>query len=59
VTDFPWLTTLALLPLVGALVVMAVPTGDADRDDDNAQKMELVAKQVRSASPSRCWRSPW
>jgi NADH-quinone oxidoreductase subunit M len=46
VTDFPWLTTLALLPLVGALVVMAVPTGDADRDDDNAQKMELVAKQV-------------
>jgi len=26
VTDFPWLTTLAMVPLVGALVVMAVPT---------------------------------
>jgi NADH-quinone oxidoreductase subunit M len=35
VTDFPWLTTLALVPLVGSLVVMAVPT-----------VRELLAKQV-------------
>jgi NADH-quinone oxidoreductase subunit M len=35
VTDFPWLTTLALVPLVGSLVVTAVPTA-----------RELLAKQV-------------
>jgi NADH-quinone oxidoreductase subunit M len=35
VTDFPWLTTLALVPLVGSLVVAALPTA-----------RELLAKQV-------------
>jgi NADH-quinone oxidoreductase subunit M len=35
VTDYPWLTTLLLLPLVGAVVVMAVPTARV-----------LLAKQV-------------
>ena len=33
--NFPWLTTLAMVPLAGALVVMAVPT-----------KLALLAKQV-------------
>jgi len=27
VTDFPWLTTLAAVPLVGAAVVAALPAG--------------------------------
>ncbi len=36
--DFPWLTTLAAVPLVGALVVMAVPAG-----------RELLAKQLALA----------
>jgi NADH-quinone oxidoreductase subunit M len=35
VNDFPWLTTLALVPLVGSLVVVALPTA-----------RELLAKQV-------------
>jgi NADH-quinone oxidoreductase subunit M len=35
VTDFPWLTTLALVPLVGSLVVAALPVA-----------RELLAKQV-------------
>jgi NADH-quinone oxidoreductase subunit M len=35
VTDYPWLTTLALVPLVGSLVVAALPTA-----------RELLAKQV-------------
>ena len=34
-TDFPWLTTLAAIPLVGAVVVAALPRG-----------RELLAKQV-------------
>lgn len=34
-TDFPWLTTLALVPLVGSLVVAALPVA-----------RELLAKQV-------------
>ena len=34
-TDFPWLTVLALIPLVGALVVAALP-----------DRLELAAKQV-------------
>ena len=37
-TDFPWLTTLAAVPLVGAVVVAALPTGRA-----------LLAKQVAFA----------
>jgi NADH-quinone oxidoreductase subunit M len=38
VTDFPWLTTLAAVPLVGAVVVAALPTG-----------RDLLAKQVAFA----------
>ena len=34
-TDFPWLTTLALVPLIGAVVVAALPA-----------RLELIAKQV-------------
>ena len=34
-SDFPWLTTLALVPLVGAAVVAALPAG-----------RDLLAKQV-------------
>ena len=30
-TNFPWLTTIALLPLVGAVIVFALPAGLADR----------------------------
>jgi NADH-quinone oxidoreductase subunit M len=30
-TNFPWLTTIALLPLVGAAIVFALPAGVADR----------------------------
>ncbi|SES49993.1 NADH dehydrogenase subunit M [Pedococcus cremeus] len=30
-TNFPWLTTIALLPLVGAAIVFALPAGLADR----------------------------
>ena len=45
-TDFPWLTTLALLPLVGALVVMAVPAGDRAASEARALRHELLAKQV-------------
>ncbi|HEU5456351.1 MAG TPA: NADH-quinone oxidoreductase subunit M, partial [Nocardioides sp.] len=30
-TNFPWLTTIMLLPLVGAAVVFALPAGVADR----------------------------
>lgn len=30
-TNFPWLTTIALLPLVGGLIVFALPAGLADR----------------------------
>ena len=30
-TNFPWLTTIMLLPLVGAVVVFALPAGLADR----------------------------
>ncbi len=37
-TDFPWLTTLAAVPLVGAVVVAALPTG-----------RDLLAKQVAFA----------
>jgi NADH-quinone oxidoreductase subunit M len=35
VSDFPWLTALAVVPLVGAAAVAAVPTG-----------RDLLAKQV-------------
>jgi NADH-quinone oxidoreductase subunit M len=38
VTDFPWLTTLALIPLVGSVVVVALPAA-----------RELLAKQVALA----------
>jgi len=38
VTDFPWLTTLAAIPLVGSVVVAALPKG-----------RELLAKQVALA----------
>jgi NADH-quinone oxidoreductase subunit M len=38
VTDFPWLTTLALIPLVGSVIVAALPTA-----------RELLAKQVTLA----------
>ena len=37
-TDFPWLTTLAAVPLVGAVVVAALPAG-----------RDLLAKQVALA----------
>ena len=37
-TDFPWLTTLAAVPLVGAAVVAALPAG-----------RDLLAKQVALA----------
>lgn len=30
-TNFPWLTTIALLPLVGGVIVFALPAGLADR----------------------------
>ena len=36
--EFPWLTTLGVLPLVGALVVAVIPRG-----------RELLAKQIALA----------
>ena len=42
VTDFPWLTTLAVLPLVGSVVVAAMPAG-----------RDLLAKQVALARLAR------
>jgi NADH-quinone oxidoreductase subunit M len=38
VTDFPWLTTLAAVPLLGAVAVAALPKG-----------RDLLAKQVALA----------
>ncbi|MGH8893332.1 MAG: NADH-quinone oxidoreductase subunit M, partial [Actinomycetes bacterium] len=45
-TDFPWLTTLALLPLVGSVVVMTLPVGDRAEDETAVLRGELRAKQV-------------
>jgi len=38
VTDFPWLTTIGLLPLVGSLIIAALPTGR----DELAKRLALA-----------------
>jgi NADH-quinone oxidoreductase subunit M len=49
VTDFPWLTTLAALPLVGSVVVAAIPQRAAERAKQLALVISLVVVGLTAA----------